>query len=49
MSSSGWSIFTWTQTVSGVTKGTHTVQSFLDTGSPAFTGFYNINYRVYVP
>ena len=49
LNNSGWTMYTWTQTVSGVAKGTHTVQSFLDTINSGQTGDYHVNYVVYLP
>lgn len=35
--------------VSGVSHGTHTVQTFVFTGQDAQAAYFNINYRVYKP
>jgi hypothetical protein len=42
-------VYSWTQTVSGVSKGTHTVQSYVYATGTGDSGSYNVNYRVYVP
>jgi hypothetical protein len=49
LNNAGWTMYTWTQTVSGLAKGTHTVQSFLSTLGGGEIGFYHVDYIVYVP
>jgi hypothetical protein len=46
---SNFAMFSWTPTARTVSRGTHTVQSFLSTDNAGNSGSYNINYEVYVP
>jgi hypothetical protein len=46
---SNFAMFSWPPTARTVSRGNHTVQSFLNTDNAGNSGSYNINYRVYVP
>jgi hypothetical protein len=46
---SNFAMFSWPPTARTVSRGNHTVQSFLNTDFSGNSGSYNINYRVYVP
>jgi hypothetical protein len=44
-----YAIYSWSETVHGVAKGSHNVQSVIDSNGAGDFGFYNIDYKVYLP